>query len=178
MPWHAPITWSPGTNDQPTTTQLNQQLRDNQAYLLDQRSVYNTPYFGGAISGTPTTFTAVDTTNARIGGFAIAGTRVRGFFQFPFSISFSVAGVAYCYFTVYVNGATNLGDASYGITLGTQLLNVVQVPFFATSLTAGSSPNFDLYWKLVTISGTVSNMTIASALSSGSAPMQKFAWEC
>lgn len=179
MPWFTPETWTPGSNDQPTTTQFNKYLRDNPNYLLSGRASYNTQYLGTGFTSSSTTFAAVSTTNARI-SINSASSRVRGFFQFTGNTGFSSAGVAYVNFTVYLNGTTNLGDATLGLVAHPSTINggMIVVPFFATGLTPGNN-TFDLYWKLTVVSGSGWAMNIlCTSATNGNSPILRHAIEC
>lgn len=176
MAWTVPPTWQAGVKDQPTITDYNQLLRDNENYLLSGRDFVNTSYNGSAITSTSTSWVAVNTTNARITTGVLNSQRVKGLFSFPCSITFSVAGTAYIYFTVYVDATTNLGNATYGLAVATPTQQQIVVPFIATGLSIATH-TLDLYWKLVTVSGTVSAMRIETAAANGSGMLVKQAWE-
>lgn len=178
MAWTVPPTWQAGVKDQPTITDANQLWRDNLTYLLGGRDTVNASYNGSAITSTSTTWVAVDTTNARITTGVINSTRVKGLFSFPCHITFSVAGTAYIYFTVYVDGTTNLGNATYGLAVAASAAaqQQIMVPFISTGLSVATH-TFDLYWKLVTVSGTVSAIRIETAAANGSGMLLKQSWE-
>lgn len=145
----------------------------NLNYLFGERPLNFTTYQGTAITSTSTSWVAVDTTNARITQTINSG-RVQGKFTLTANITFSVAGAAYIYFTVYKDGTTNLGDATYGLALhaSSATRQQVTIPFIATGLSVGSH-TFDLYWKLVTVSGTVSAIRIECDSANGGVPIIK-----
>jgi predicted RecA/RadA family phage recombinase len=147
-------------------------------YLLGGRDFVNTSYNGSAITSTSASWVAVDTTNARITTGTVNSTRVKGLFSFPCHITFSVAGTAYIYFSVYVDATTNLGNSTYGLAVVANAAQqqFVSVPFISTGLSVATH-TFDLYWKLVTVSGTVSAMRIETAAANGSGMLIKQAWE-
>ena len=178
MAWTVPPTWQAGVKDQPTITDFNQLLRDDLNYLLGGRDFVNASYNGSAITSTSTSWVAVDTTNARITTGVLNSQRVKGLFSFPCSITFSVAGTAYIYFTVYVDATTNLGNATYGLAVASSAAGQQQitVPFIATGQSIATH-TLDLYWKLVTVSGTVSAMRIETANANGGGMLVKQAWE-
>lgn len=142
-------------------------------YLFNERPINNTSYIGSAITSTSTSWVAVSTTNARMTKTINSG-RVRGAFTFSAHVTFSVAGTAYIYFTVYRGGVTNLGDATYGLAVHASAAQQAQitVPFIDDAAAVGSN-DYDLYWKVVTISGTISAIRIECATASGGAPILK-----
>lgn len=169
--WTTPNTAGAGTPV--ASSDYNTYVRDNLTYLFSQRPINNTSYIGSAITSTSTSWVAVSTTNARMTKTINSG-RVRGAFTFSAHVTFSVAGSAYIYFTVYRDGATNLGDATYGLAVhasGAQQAQIT-VPFMDESLSVGSH-DYDLYWKLVTVSGTVSAIRIECANANGGTPILK-----
>lgn len=166
-------------NDDITATLWNTYVRDNDAYHFNGRPLVNTTYLGSAITGTTTSFAAVSTANARMNATINSG-RAKGLFEFPFKLSFSGSGVAYAWFDVAVDG-TRLGDSTLGLVIapseGEGSLKFVQVPFVATGLSVGSH-NFDLYWKLKTVSGSGYQMNIqCTSAADGHGPLLKHLWE-
>lgn len=141
---------------------LNQQIRDNEAYLLNGRQVVRQIYLkGSSTTNTSTTFADIDTTNLRLTVPATASGRVR----ISVALNGGTSAAAMQFRISRDSGAEFSGHATHGNAgiSNTTAANLFFEDYF-TGLTLASH-TFDLQWRQSgastgTLAGTVTPVTM------------------
>lgn len=158
--WHTPANWVDG--EYPGGTKMNEQVRDNEEYLIGGRAFQQFV----RDSGTNVTktgvgsdvFAAIDTSNLRL-TFTPQSTRVKLLFSGWIGVSAGTANVDWFSVNLATRASQQISGGAgtnglYRVSVTTGQIVVCEAIF--TGLTPNVAHSFDVYWKQ---SATANTMT-------------------